>query len=106
MLTDVGDAAELGDDHACGGVVFVLVLQRQDAGAEQFAQVVDRQAAVDKQRPSSRATTSAVESPPPPWVRPITASTTSLTVTRPVMSPYSSTTIQSEEHTSELQSLM
>src|SRR3546814_1810276 len=36
MLTDVGDTAELGDDHARGGVVFVLVLQRQHAGAEQF----------------------------------------------------------------------
>src|SRR3546814_1883695 len=48
MLTDVGDTAELGDDHSRGGVVFVLVLQRQHAGAEQFAQVVDRQAAVDR----------------------------------------------------------
>src|SRR5690606_25406108 len=43
VLADVGDAPELGDDHARGGVVFVLFLQRQDAGAEQFAQVVHRQ---------------------------------------------------------------
>src|SRR5690606_33467587 len=50
VLADVGDAAELGDDHAGGGVVLVLVLQRQGAGAEQFAQVVHREAAVDQQR--------------------------------------------------------
>src|SRR5690606_6021756 len=40
MLADVGDAAELGNDHARGGVVVVLFLQRQHAGAEQLAQVV------------------------------------------------------------------
>src|SRR3546814_9826534 len=34
MLTDGGDAAELGDDHARGGVVFVLVPQRQHSSEE------------------------------------------------------------------------
>src|SRR3546814_13251518 len=73
MLTDVGDAAELGDDHACGGVVFVLVLQRQDAGAERFTKVVDRTADVytqraviapDHQRPGAAAPAPGAPHPP------------------------------------------
>src|SRR5690606_33847875 len=50
VLADVRDAPELGDDHAGGGVVVVFFLERQQAGAKQFAQVVDGQAAVDEQR--------------------------------------------------------
>src|SRR5690606_35272604 len=49
VFAHVRDASELGDDHAGRGVVVVFRLEREQAGAEKFAQVVDGQAAVDEQ---------------------------------------------------------
>src|SRR5690606_36960135 len=46
-LTDVGDAPEVGDHHAGGGVEIVFVLPR-DVVAQQFAQVLHVQRAVDE----------------------------------------------------------
>src|SRR3546814_16037975 len=66
MLTDVGDTAELGDDHARGGVVFVLVLQRQPAGAEHFDTVAYRTAAFTKPRAVNPTTHHPPQVPPPP----------------------------------------
>ena len=50
MLADARDAAEMRDQHARRGVEVVLVLVGQRAAAEQFAQFLHRQAAVDQQR--------------------------------------------------------
>ena len=67
------DAAELRDRHAGGGVVVVLVLERQRAAAEQFAQVVDGQAAVDQQRAIVAVDHQRRSASPLPlvWVRPM-----------------------------------
>ena len=44
MLADVGNAAEMRDDHAGGGVEVVLVLVGQAPAADEFAQVFHRHA--------------------------------------------------------------
>src|SRR5688572_7686080 len=49
IFAHVGDAPEVRDHHAGGGVEVMLLLVGQDAAAEQFAQVLDRQRSVEQE---------------------------------------------------------